>query len=163
LAIPLQIRKLDRSAAFLLREIRIAALHDAPDEFAETAAEALARSDDDWRDLAPFAFVAEVDGRCVGMTFAFTDPSDASTARIGGMWVATGLRRKGIGFALLEAALSWARIEKKSRIALWARLASPGQDLYRRANFVLTGVQKPFPGRPSHELVEMQFNLGGSG
>ncbi len=160
---PLQIRRLDRSAAALLRELRIAALQDAPDEFGETLAQALTRSDGDWADLAPFAYVAEIDGRCIGMTFAFVDRSDSDTARIGGMWVTASLRRTGIGLALLEAALSWARGEKKSRVRLWTNPAASGQELYRRASFVFTGAQKPFPADPSRTVVEMQLDLNESG
>jgi GNAT superfamily N-acetyltransferase len=156
---PLQIRRLARSEAALLRELRIAALQDAPDEFGEPLAVALTRSDDEWAELTPFAYVAEVDGRCVGMTFAFVDRSDSEAARVGGMWVVPSLRRTGIGLALLEAVLSWARQETKRRIRLWANPASPGLQLYRRANFVLTGAQKPFPRDPSRAVAEMQLEL----
>ena len=154
---PLQINRLDHSGGAVLREVRIAALRDSPREFGETLAEALARSEQGWSDQAPAAFIAELDGQPVGMAFAFEDGSDPEAARVGGMWVAPSVRRAGIGLALVEAALSWAKANGKRRIRLWANQAIPGQDLYRRAGFVPTGAQKPFPGDGSRTLVEMQL------
>src|ERR1700712_3137341 len=90
---PLQIRRLDHSDGALLRELRIAALQDSPREFGETLDEALSRSDQGWIDLAPSAYLAELEGRSVGMAFAFDDRWDRGTARFGGC----GLRRAFVG------------------------------------------------------------------
>jgi GNAT superfamily N-acetyltransferase len=134
-------------------------LEDAPREFGESLAEALARSQQEWSDLAPFAHVAELDGRCVGMAFAFEDRSDPETARVGGMWVAPDARRAGVGSQLLAAILSWAIAMKKRRVRLWVNPATPAQALYRRASFAVTGAQKPFPGDSARHVMEMQLEL----
>ncbi|HEX3853769.1 MAG TPA: GNAT family N-acetyltransferase, partial [Polyangiaceae bacterium] len=154
------IRRLDHSEATLLRELRVAALEDSPREFGETLAEARDRSEQSWSDLAPSAYVAELDGRLVGMAFAFQDQTDPDTARVGGMWVAPSLRRAGVGLALLRAALSWARAQSKRRVRLWAIPGAAAEALYRRACFVPTGLERPFPGDASPRvLMEMQLNL----
>jgi GNAT superfamily N-acetyltransferase len=155
----LQIRRLDRSDAALLREIRIQALQDAPREFGETLAEALSRSDEDWSDLAAFAHVAEIEGRWVGMTFAFQDALDPEIARVGGMWVAPDARRAGVGSQLLEAVRTWAITTKKRRIRLWVNPGTAAEKLYRRASFVPSGAQKPFPGDGARSLIEMGLEI----
>ncbi len=160
---PLQIRRLDRSGAALLRELRIAALKDAPQEFGETLAEALSRSDREWSDLASSTYVAEVDGHCVGMAFAFEDRSDLETARVGGMWVAPGARRAGVGSRLMEAVLHWATSENMRRVRLWVSPTTPAEELYRRANFAPTGNSKPFPRDHSRSVMEMECELNKSG
>ncbi len=156
---PLQIRRLDHSDAALLRELRVAALADSPREFGETLDEALNRSDQGWIDLAPSAYLAELDGRPVGMAFAFEDRSDPATARVGGMWVAPSLCGAGIGFALLQTAVSWATAESKRRVRLWAIPGTSAERLYRRASFVRTGLKKPFPGDSSRVVMEMQLDI----
>jgi GNAT superfamily N-acetyltransferase len=153
------LRRLERTEGPLLRQVRIAALRDAPDQFGETLADALARSDQEWRELAAWAYVAESDNALVGMVFAFEDKSDATTGRIGGMWVAPDARRTGIGSALVAATLSWARAAGKRRVRLWVVPATPGDGLYRRARFVPTGNQKPFSGDDSRVVVEMEIEL----
>jgi GNAT superfamily N-acetyltransferase len=160
---PFQIRQLGPFDGAVLREVRIAALRDSPREFGETLAEALTRSEQAWSDQAPSVFIAQLDGQLVGMAFVFEDRADPEAARVGGMWVAPSVRRAGIGLALVETALSWAKANGKRCIRLWANQATPGQDLYRRAGFVPTGAQKPFPGDGSRTLVEMQLDLDDMG
>jgi GNAT superfamily N-acetyltransferase len=162
MTLPLRIRRLDRAEAALLREIRIAALTDSPREFGESIAEALARSERDWSELASSAHVAEIDGRWVGLAFAFADGSDPASARVGGMWVAPGARRSGVAAQLLKAVLAWASAEGKRRVRLWVSPESPAEALYRRATFVATGAQKRFPGDAERALLEMQLVLEGS-
>jgi len=159
MTMPLQIRRLDRSGAALLRDVRVAALKDAPREFGETLAEALTRSDQAWSDLATSAHVAEIDGRCVGVAFAFDDATDKETGRLGGMWVAPAARGAGVGSRLVEAALAWATTERKQRVRLWVNPGSPAEGLYLRANFARTGNQKPFPGDDTRSVIEMQLDL----
>ena len=146
-----------------MRELRIAALRDAPDQFAETVAQALARSDEEWGKFAASAYVAESNNALVGLVFAFEDASDDAVGRVGGMWVAPGARRAGIGSALVEVALSWAKGAGKRRVRLWVVPTTPGEGLYRRAHFVPTGNQKPFPGDDSRVVIEMEIELSGAG
>jgi GNAT superfamily N-acetyltransferase len=153
------IRQLNRADWALLRRIRIAALQDSPLQFGETLAQALARSDESWMNLAQSAYVAEFNDGSVGMVFAFQDKSDPETARLGGMWVAPHARRAGVGLALVEAGVSWAKINAKRRVRLWVEPQTPAERLYARASFVHTGAQKPFANDDPRILIEMQREL----
>ena len=154
-----QIRHLERSDFRVLKQLRLAALQDSPDQFAETASEAAERGDEDWASLTNSAHVAEVDGEPVAMMFAFHDRSDPSVGRVGGMWVAPGHRRAGVGSALLAAARAWAAASGKRSVRLWVVPNSPGAELYRRSLFVATGARKPFPGDESRTVIELALDL----
>jgi GNAT superfamily N-acetyltransferase len=161
--VPLQIRQLDRVDGSLLRRIRIAALQDAPDQLGETLAQALARSDETWSEYARSVHLAEFDDGPVGMVFAFQDTSDPETGRLGGMWVAPKARRIGVGFALVEAAVSCARNNGKRCVRLWVEPSTQAERLYARANFVFTGAQKLFPDNSRRIVIEMQRELHQAG
>ena len=158
-----KIRRLDRSELQLLRRLRIAALEGSPDQFGETALAARERSDEEWLGLVTSAHVAELDGDSVGMVFAFDDQSDPSVGRLGGMWVAPGARRVGVGSALLAAVRAWATACGKRCVRLWVVPTSPGAALYECAQFVSTGASKPFPGDPDRTVIEMELELSGTG
>jgi GNAT superfamily N-acetyltransferase len=162
-----QVRQLVREEWSLLRDLRLAALTDAPDQFGETRVLALQRSVQEWIDLtgcdAPGAAsctnIAEIDGVAVGMAFAIQDGTDGATGRLGGMWVAPNARRTGIGTALIGAVLDWSRNAEMRRVRLWVVPSTAAEKLYRRAQFIATGTQKPFPGDDSRSVIEMQIDL----
>ena len=161
------VRRLLREEHALLREARLDALRGAPDAFAETVEEALARDEAWWRELAASvtapsvqaAFVAEVDGRVVGMVFALEDRMEHAMGRLGGLWVAPSVRRAGVGAALFSGVRDWARALGKRGIRLWAVAESPGEALYRRVGFSTTGTERAFPGHESRRLKEWQLDL----
>ena len=164
----LQVRQLAREEWSLLRDLRLAALTDAPDQFAETSVLASQRSSEEWivqtSSDAPGAasrtYVAEVDGVAVGMAFAIQDRTDAATGRLGGMWVGPNARGIGIGTALIGAVIDWSRDAGMRRVRLWVVPSTAADRLYRRAQFIPTGTQKPFPGDDSRSVIEMQLTLG---
>ncbi len=104
--------------------------------------------------------IAEVDGTPVGMAFAFQDRADPAIGRLGGMWVKPDARRNGIGMAVVAAVTSWSRVRELQRVRLWVVPSTAAHRLYRRAQFVETGAQKPFPGDASRFVIEMQHELG---
>ncbi len=162
-----RVRQLAREEWSLLRDLRLAALTDAPDQFGETHALASQRSAEEWLDLtlsntpgAAFGtHIAEVDGVAVGMAFAIQDRSDSATGRLGGMWVAPNARSIGVGTALIGAVLNWSRSAGMRRVRLWVVPSSAAEKLYRSAQFIATGTQKPFPGDDSRSVIEMQLDL----
>ena len=164
----LQVRQLAREEWPLLRDLRLAALTDAPDQFAETCVLASQRSSEEWivqtssdtPGAASRTYVAEVDGVAVGMAFAIQDRTDAATGRLGGMWVEPDARGIGIGMALVTAVLNWSRDRRMQRVRLWVVPCTTADRLYRRAQFIPTGTQKPFPGDDSRSVIEMQLTLG---
>ena len=153
------VRHLEPIEGPALRQLRIAALQDAPDQFAETLECALARPEQEWVALATWAYVAESEDVLVGLVFAYQDASDNAVGRVGGLWVAPDARRSGIGSALIEAALSWAKAAGKRRVRLWAVPETPGERLYRQCHFVPTGKQKEFPADDSRVVIEMEIEL----
>jgi GNAT superfamily N-acetyltransferase len=163
-----RVRQLAREEWSLLRDLRLAALVDAPDQFGETSLMALQRSVEEWTALtssdtsgsASDTHIAEVDGAAVGMAFAIQDRTDAATGRIGGMWVAPDARGHGIGMALVRAVIDWSRSRGMQRVRLWVVPSTAADELYRRAQFIPTGAQKLFPGDDSRSVIEMQLKLG---
>jgi len=162
-----RVRQLAREEWSLLRDLRLAALTDAPDQFGEASLAASQRSAEEWTALtssdtpgaASCTHIAEVDGTPVGMAFAIQDRTDAATGRLGGMWVRPGARGIGIGMALVRAVLDWSRSGGMQRIRLWVVPSTAADRLYRRAQFIPTGRQKPFPGDDARSVIEMQLEL----
>jgi GNAT superfamily N-acetyltransferase len=162
-----RVRQLAREEWSLLRALRLAALADAPDQFGETSSSASQRSAEEWSALtssdtpgATFStHIAEVDGAPVGMAFAIQDRVDAACGRLGGMWVVPAARSVGIGMALVRAVLDWSRSGGMQRVRLWVMPSTGADRLYRRAQFIPTGAQKPFPNDDSRSLIEMQLTL----
>ena len=151
----------------MLRELRLAALRDAPDQLGEALADAEARSDEGWTALAASltppsvhaAYIAELADVQVGMVYALTDHVDSTIGRLGGMWVCASARGSGVGAALAEAVVEWCRAGGKRCVQLGVVPGGTAERLYRRAGFELTGASKPFPGAESRRVHEMQLDL----
>jgi GNAT superfamily N-acetyltransferase len=166
-ACELRVRAMNRLEIALLRDLRLAALRDAPDQLGESWADAAARSDDAWAALvasvtppsAHAAYVAELDGEPVGMVYALSDQKDEAIGRLGGMWVAPFARRRGVGAALVHAVVAWCRASGRRSVQLGVVPGGAPERLYRRSGFVATGASKPFPGSESRRVIEMQLEL----
>ena len=112
----LTIRSFRPSEWPLYRALRLRALRESPDAFSTLHAEAAARSDGHWRDrMAAMSsrhdlpLVAEIGGNPAGIVWARIDPSTPGAAHLYQMWVAPECRGRGIGRALLEAAIDRGR------------------------------------------------------
>jgi dihydropteroate synthase len=131
------------------RELRLRALADAPDAFAETLAEAQVRGDEAWQALAAprpdvAQLVAERDGAPAGMAVAVIDPEDPARAKLYAMWVAPEARGAGLGRALVDAALRWTR--RRAALELVLRVTDgnePARALYAGCGFRDTGEGSP--------------------
>jgi RimJ/RimL family protein N-acetyltransferase len=89
-------------------------------------------------------FVAEVDGELVGRLSLARDPHPAS-AHVAdlGLMVAAGWRRRGVGRALLEQAVAWAREAGIRKLELHVFPHNePAIALYERFGFVREGYRK---------------------
>lgn len=156
----------------MYRDLRLGALAEAPYAFGSTYAEESQRADDVWaaRLAAPAqdAFrracplVAELDGAPVGLTWIKLDDagSDARTASLYQVWVAPRARGLGVGAALLDAAVAWARDVRATAVNLDVTVGNGAAErLYLRAGFVPVGAPVPQPGKPLFEQV-MTLALG---
>ena len=152
----------------LFRELRLRALADSPDAFAETVAEAEARSDAEWRELlrgvcaspAHVLFVAERAAHAIGMVFGRLDAAAPALAHLGAMWVDPAERRFGAGRALVGAVTSWAS-ERGAR-AVELRVAegnAPAELLYANAGFARSDERAPLRAGSELRVRTMRLEL----
>jgi GNAT superfamily N-acetyltransferase len=136
-----------------LRDLRLAALRDAPGAFASSLERERSDSAERWRDRLSrnACFVAEVDGAQVGIAIG-TPSYDGLPHRrdLISMWVHASHRGRGIATRLLRAVLEWAAGDGAREVALWvADGNAPATAVYRRAGFVPTGRRQPLPSNPA--------------
>jgi ribosomal protein S18 acetylase RimI-like enzyme len=125
-----------------LREVRLAALLDAPYAFYSSYEQAAARHESEWRAWPRngIAFLARLGGESVGMVGAAPAPADPTRGDLIAMWVAPAARGTGVADALVGAAVAWGRDQGWTFIDLEV---APGNDpavrLYARNGFLPTG------------------------
>jgi len=165
---PVDVRPLRADETGLLKTLRLRSLAEAPDSFANSFADASAKPDSYWQEMARSVtepgrhvmFVAENDAAPVGLAFGLLDKEHAATAHLGGMWVDPAARGLGVGRALVEAVLAWARERGFARVALWV---TEGNDaaitLYERTGFSRTGGRDCLASNPSLGTLEMALLL----
>ena len=160
----MQIRSLCSTEVSLHRALRLRALKDTPDAFAESFEEVAARPMSYWEALTQSVtasgqhvmFLASIDEEVYGCTYGLLDSKQDDAARVGGMWVDPSQRKRGLGGALLKAVVLWAYEQQRTHMGLWAPTNHPeAVALYRRAGFVETGDIKPFPNQPSLQIMAM--------
>ena len=150
---PLNIERLAVNEGLRLRTIRLRALVDAPDAFGTTYDEAAARPLDSWAEqLQEIAtFVAVVDGEDVGLVRGAHDDLQPNTAWLISMWVSPEVRRQGVGEALIDAVVEWARISGTRRVLLdVGDHNQPAIALYARKGFEPNGTIGSLPTPRSH-------------
>ena len=158
---PLTIERLGAGDGVRLRAIRLRSLRDAPDAFATTLEEACAWAADNWnRQLEQLAtFVASARGSDLGLVRGALDGQFRDTAYLISMWVAPDARRQGVGSALVDAVVQWARTQGSRRLLLDVGEANaPSIALYTRKGFVPTGERGTLPP-PRDHLREIQLVL----
>ena len=148
-------------AAF--REIRLAALRDAPEAFGSTAAEAQMLGEQEWRRrlVQRTVFMAEAANQRVGLV-AGIGRARPGEAELVSMWVAPAWRGRGVGDRLVEAVLAWAAGEGFTSVRLWvANGNTRAERLYARHGFDATGRSQPMGGeRFAVVEFEMRRELG---
>jgi GNAT superfamily N-acetyltransferase len=144
-----------------LRAIRLRALRDAPDAFGTTLEEAAARPTDSWSQqlLELPTLVAVSNGLDVGMVRCARDRTSTETGWLISMWVAPEVRRTGVGGALVDAVIDWARASGVNRLLLEvADDNTPAIALYARRGFEPNGEAGTLP-RPREHIREHQREL----
>jgi ribosomal protein S18 acetylase RimI-like enzyme len=151
---PPAIRTLHPGDWTVYRDLRLRALADAPDAFCSTLAEESLRPDDVWsaRLAAPalgahqqgWPFAAELDGTPVGLAWVKMDGAGAHLYQV---WVAPEARGRGVGAALLDAAIAWARARRARALHLDVTAGDgAAARLYRRTGFIDAGAPVPRAG-----------------
>lgn len=146
----------------LYRDLRLAALRDAPDAFGSTLEREEAFPEDEWIERlatgagSPLDYpmvVEDASGRAVGLGWARIAPSDMESATLYQVWIHPSARRQGAAVELLESAVRWAREAGASVMMLHVALGPDSAiSFYQRAGFVEIGICSPL--RPGSERLQ---------
>ena len=143
------------------RQVRLAALADAPESFAGTVARAAALGEPDWRAMIRegAVFLATAGGPAIGAAAGVPRESPADRG-LGAMWVAPPWRGRGIAALLAGAVIGWARSQGCARVGLWVPADNvPARAFYQRQGFRPNGRVLPFPGAAHRSICEMWLDL----
>jgi len=149
----------------VLRDIRLAALRDAPTAFGSSYAEEVTRSEERWRDWAAggslfFAYLPEVStAEPTGLAGGYV--KGPGRAQLVSMWVHPKARGRGVGEALIARVTEWASGQAGiTSLNLWVTESNkPARRLYERCGFALTGERQPLPSDPALDEVVMSRPL----
>jgi GNAT superfamily N-acetyltransferase len=154
------VRQVNQEDWRVLREIRLAALLDAPDAFASTYAEQAALTEADWQARANdtprfLAYVPEVSSsEPVGLAGGYQEAP--GIIDLISMWVRPRARGHGVGEALVAAVASWGRSIDARSYHLWVTESnSPARRLYERCGFTVTGERQSLPSNPALTEIAM--------
>lgn len=136
-----------------LRDLRIEALTEDGSVFASSLERESGFRESHWRmrlRSSPW-FVAVEDEHDAGLVCAISEPGAGPGDRhIVALWVRAGRRGRGVGGALLDAAVGWARQDGATTVSIWLVEGNePGAALYRSRGFAPTGAAMPLPRDPS--------------
>jgi ribosomal protein S18 acetylase RimI-like enzyme len=151
-----------------LRELRLAALADAPDAFASTLEAEVAFPAEVWRQWAEGGptsanFIAREGGVDVGLAAVFAEPDAPGRMHLVSMWVDPRYRRRGVARALVGQALRWAAERRAREVILWvADHNAAARRLYERIGFQPTGERQPLPSNPARTESLLCLSLEGS-
>ena len=164
----LEIRRIRPDEGLRLRALRLHALGDAPKAFGSTLAREEAFAENVWHERAAggsaggdrVTFIAELDGRWVGLATGLAADSGRSEPMLVGMFVDGTARRRGVGVALVESVLCWARAREARCLTLWATASNEAAiALYHRCGFRPTGAARALAHDPTLVEVEMACGL----
>lgn len=153
-----------------VRDVRLRALEDAPYAFGSTIERERGRTEAEWRKWAGpgrwpngVTFVATESDRFVGLAAGFPEEDEPDAVHLVSMWVDPSIRRTGVGRALIDAVVGWARERGARSVHLWV---ADGNDaatsLYRSCGFEPTGVRQPLPSNPTVDEELYHRSLGGA-
>ena len=153
----IELRELTPIGWRMWRDLRLAALAEAPAAFGSRLADWQGAGEERWRARLAIPgsvnFVAVLDGEPAGMASGV--PGEGGTPELISMWVSPAARGKGIGDRLVLAVARWA--QQQGATALRLAVAEDNQRaavLYRRHGFADTGeLAGPLPDGERMERV----------
>ncbi len=146
----------------LLRDVRLAALREAPYAFGSTYAGEARFTEAQWRGrigerTVTFFAYADGDTAPAGLAGVYVEDGEAELVS---MWVRPSARELGVGAALVEAAADWARSRSHAALYLWVTESNePARRLYSRCSFTPTGERKPLPSDRTLSEIRMRRSL----
>lgn len=135
------------------REVRLAALAEAPQAFASTLAKEQGYDEATWRNwLHPdrgMKAIASSETELVGVVGAWVPNDRDGAVELYSMWVRPSWRGRGIADLLVTEVLRWAREQHHPRVDLWVVEGNVAAErLYQRHQFRATDERQPHPGHP---------------
>jgi GNAT superfamily N-acetyltransferase len=161
----LRIEPVSVADSMVFKLVRLRALREDPTAFGSTHAEESRLTDAEWVDLA---VRRTTNGSMVWLAFADEVPCGivgvflerATQARLVSMWVAKEQRGQGIGKALVEAAVAWAReSEARTMVLTVTSNNDSAAQFYEGVGFARTGRTEPYPNDPALLEHEMELPL----
>jgi GNAT superfamily N-acetyltransferase len=167
-----QVRRAHPDEWATVRDVRLAALADAPDAFASTLSRELGRTEPQWRSRIgawPW-FLAWRAGTPTGLVAAVPDqpasgpPAADPPARdprgwhLVSMWVSPQVRGTGVAELLIGAVVDHAWAVGAPRITLWVALGNArARAFYLRMGFTPTGRRQAYPRDGADALDEEEL------
>lgn len=145
-----------------VRDVRLRALRDSPDSFGSTWGREERFAEAHWRmrvRTTPTWLAVDEDDVPRGIVSLIQEPgSPVDDRHVVSLWVAPEARRRGIGWALLDAARDQALLDGARTLSLWVLEGNTAAgDLYVRAGYRRTGIRQRLPRNAS--LVEERYEL----
>lgn len=145
-----------------VRDVRLRALADSPENRGSLLARERSFAEQHWRMRlrgTPTWLAVDENGEPCGMVSLIQEPgSPVDDRHVMSHWVAPEVRRRGIGWALLDAARDQAILDGARTLSLWVLDGNTAAgDLYVRAGFRRTGVRQRLPRDVN--LVEERYEL----
>jgi len=160
-----EIRQAQPGEWAVIRDLRLAALADAPDAFASTLSRETGQAEARWRAriAARPWFLAWHAGQPAGLVAMFpehTEPAEQTTPdwHLVSMWVRPQARGTGVAGRLVAAVLARARAAGAAQVTLWVALSNDrARAFYQRMGFVPTGRRQVYPRAGTTDLDEEEF------
>lgn len=147
-----------------VRDVRLAALRDAPYAFGSTYEKTLAYDEERWRDWVVGAamFLAYVDHVPSGLAGGLpAEHSTPGTAELVAMWVRPTVRGRKVADSLVAAVADWAAGRAYGRLHLWVTETNErARRFYERLGFTITGERQVLPSNPDLMEIGMVRSLG---
>jgi ribosomal protein S18 acetylase RimI-like enzyme len=153
------------------RDIRLAALKDAPSAFASTWRQEAALTESQWMeraqrseegDTATIVIAVDDAGRRVGLAGGYRPGDRGADAELISMWVAPDCRGRTIGSGLVRAVLAWADSHQAVSVGLWVNETNqPAISLYEKEGFRRTGEVDKLPSDPTQQEIHMLRRANG--
>jgi ribosomal protein S18 acetylase RimI-like enzyme len=147
----------------LMRDVRLAALAEAPYAFGSTYAREAAFTEERWRgriserSVTFFANEETAGAGPAGLVGVYVEDSEPELVS---MWVRPSARGLGVGEALVESAAAWAKARDFGALSLWVTESNaPAVRLYERLGFTPTGERQPLPSDPALAEIRMSREL----
>lgn len=145
-----------------VRDVRLAALQEAPYAFGSTYERERNFDADTWRQRIDNpdgpTFLAFVDGKPVGIDGVYTD--ELGVTRLVAMWVDPNARRQGVALALTATVIDWVRTSGKEMLFLDVAADNTGAiALYEQLGFRWTGTRQALHSDPSRDTLEMKLDI----